>query len=191
MKKKAVKKKTSARKAARKAPARKAVSKKATRKNPKVLKKRSLNKQSVRNIKRIDSTKTHGWQVHVRRGGRLRTKLFSDRVFKGKGKALVAAKEHRDQLVVELAKYEKPLWRIKRTPRTNTGELGVSQTFYYTSKGKKKKVITVTARAELGKVVNRKFSIQKLGYEKAVKQAVAWRRKILRERLKNSETQNA
>jgi len=185
-KKKVVKKKTVARKAAakKKAPTRKAAAKKATRRKPKSPKKRTRNKQSVKNIKRIDSTKTHGWQVHVRRGGRLSTKLFSDRVYKGKAKALTAAKKYRDGLVKDMAKYAKPLWRIKRTPRTNTGELGVSQTHYTNRSGKKRKVITVTVRSELGKAVNRKFSVDKLGYKDAVKQAVAWRNKVLRDRLK-------
>ena len=151
--------------------------------------KRVKNKQSVKNIKRIDSTKTHGWQVHVRRGGVLKTKLFSDRLHGGKRKALLAAKEHRDELLEEMAKLAKPLWRIKRTPRTNTGELGVSLTEYTNRSGKKRKVITVTARAELGKAVNRKFSVDKLGYDDALKKAVAWRRKVLRERLKEEKDQ--
>jgi hypothetical protein len=151
--------------------------------------KRVKNKQSVKNIKRIDSTKTHGWQVHVRRGGVLKTKLFSDRLHGGKRKALAAAKEHRDELLAEMAKLAKPLWRIKRTPRTNTGELGVSLTEYTNRSGKKRKVITVTARAELGKAVNRKFSVDKLGYDDALKKAVAWRKKVLRERLKDEKNQ--
>ena len=149
--------------------------------------KRVKNKQSVKNIKRIDSTKTHGWQVHVRRGGVLKTKLFSDRLHGGKRKALAAAKEHRDELLADMAKLAKPLWRIKRTPRTNTGELGVSLTEYTNRSGKKRKVITVTARAELGKAVNRKFSVDKLGYDDALKKAVAWRKKVLRERLKDEK----
>jgi len=153
----------------------------------KTQKTRVKNKQSVKNIKRIDSTKTHGWQVHVRRGGVLKTKLFSDRLHGGKRKALAAAKEHRDGLLEEMAKLAKPLWRIKRTPRTNTGELGVSLTEYANRSGKKRKVITVTARSELGKAVNRKFSVDKLGYDEALKKAVAWRRKVLRERLKEEK----
>lgn len=157
----------------------------------KTKKKRVKNKQSVKNIKRIDSTKTHGWQVHVRRGGVLKTKLFSDRLHGGKRKALAAAKEHRDELLEEMAKLAKPLWRIKRTPRTNTGELGVSLTEYTNRSGKKRKVITVTARAELGKAVNRKFSVDKLGYDDALKKAVAWRKKVLRERLKDEKSQAA
>ena len=195
-KKKVAKKKSIAKKAApkRKAPAKKAPAKKAaakekaTRRKPVSPKKRTRNKQSVKNIKRIDSTKTHGWQVHVRRGGRLSTKLFSDRVFKGKAKALTAAKKYRDDLVEDMAKYAKPLWRIKRTPRTNTGELGVSQTHYTNRSGKKRKVITVTVRSELGKAVNRKFSVDKLGYKEAVKEAVTWRNKVLRARLKEDKS---
>ena len=159
-----------------------ATRKKTTRKKAASKTKRVRNKQSIKNIKRIDSTKTHGWQVHVRRGGVLKTKLFSDRIHGGKKKALDAAKEHRDQLVSDMAKLAKPLWKIKRTPRTNTGHLGVSLTEYANKSGKKRKVITVTARESIGKAVNRKFSVDKLGYEQAVKKAVAWRNKILRER---------
>jgi hypothetical protein len=191
--KKAVAKKESpARKkvAAKKAVAKEAAVKKKTarKKSASAGKKRTKNKQSVKNIKRIDSTKTHGWQVHVRRGGRLRTKLFSDRIYKGKTKALAAAKKYRDELVDEMAKFAKPLWRIKRTPRTNTGELGVSKTHYTNRSGKKREVITVTVRSELGKAVNRKFSVDKLGYKEAVKRAVAWRNQVLRSRLKEDKS---
>lgn len=175
--------------AKKKAPTKKVVSKKKApaKKSGGRRAKRTKNKQSVKNIKRIDSPKTHGWQVHVRRGGKLVTKLFSDSKLGGKRKALDAAKQYRDGLIEEMAKWEKPLWRIKRTPRTNTGVMGVSQTEYNTRSGKKRKVITVTVRSELGKAVNRKFSVDKLGYEVAVKKAVAWRKKILRERLKEDK----
>lgn len=146
---------------------------------------RKRNSQSVKNIKRIDSTKTHGWQVHVRRGGELRTKLFSDRVYKGKNKALTAAKEYRDELLDEMAHLAKPLWKIDRTPKTNTGKLGCSLTEYTNRSGKVRKVITVTVREALGKPVNRKFSVDKLGYKKALAEAVAWRESILADREKS------
>lgn len=152
--------------------------------------KRTRNKQSVKNIKRIDSPKTHGWQVHVRRGGVLKTKLFSDRLHGGKAKALAAAVVHRDELVESMARLAKPLWKIKRTPRTNTGKLGVTLTEYTNKSGTVRKLITVTARAELGKAVNRKFSVDKLGYDEAVKKAVAWRAKVLRERGRKEDHQD-
>ena len=145
---------------------------------------RQRNKDSVKNIKRIDSTKTHGWQVHVRRGGELRTKLFSDRVHGGKTKALKAAKAYRDDLLDDMAHLAKPLWKIDRTPKTNTGELGCSKTEYTNRSGKTRTVITVTVRESLGKPVNRKFSVDKLGYDEALKKAVAWRKRVLRARDK-------
>jgi len=106
----------------------------------------------------------------------------------GKTKALDAAKKYRDGLVDEMAKFAKPLWRIKRTPRTNTGELGVSKTHYTNRSGKKREVITVTVRSELGKAVNRKFSVDKLGYKEAVSRAVAWRNQVLKSRLKEDKS---
>ena len=143
---------------------------------------RTRNRQSLKNIKRIDSTKTHGWQVHVRRGGELKTKLFSDRVCGGKMKARKAAIEHRDNLLEEMEPQAKPLWKIDRVPKTNTGHLGVSKTEYTNRSGKKRTVITVTVRESLGKPVNRKFSVDKLGYDEAVRQAVEWRDGVLKER---------
>lgn len=140
------------------------------------------NSESLKNIKRIDSTKTHGWQVHVRRGGELRTKLFSDRVFKGKRNALQAAKEYREGLLEEMAHLAKPLWKIDRTPKTNTGHLGASYTEYTNRSGEKRGVITVTVRESLGKPVNRKFSVSKLGYDEALRQALEWRDSVLRDR---------
>ncbi len=156
----------------------------ATNRSPKALPSegRTRNSQSVKNIKRIDSTKTHGWQVHVRRGGVLKTKLFSDRVYAGKRRALKAAKEYRDSLLKDMADLAKPLWKIDREPKTNTGELGCSYTEYVNRSGKVRGVITVTVRAALGKPVNRKFSVSKLGRDEALRQAVEWRNQVLRDR---------
>ncbi|MEM7148015.1 MAG: hypothetical protein AAF591_23130 [Verrucomicrobiota bacterium] len=160
------------------------------RRAPRNRKKPVTNPLSVQNIKRIDSPKTHGWQVHVRRGGVLRTKLFSDRQLGGKSKALAAAKKYRNSLVKEMQPLAKPLWLVKRTPRSNTGHLGISYTETKTGTGRKKKTraaITVTVRESLGNAVNRKFSVDKLGYDAALKKAVAWRNKILRERAKSEK----
>lgn len=164
------------------------MAKKAAKKQPKVREPRVRNSESLKNIKRIDSTKTHGWQVHVRRGGELRTKLFSDRIFKGKRTALQAAKEYREGLLAEMAHLAKPLWKIDRTPKTNTGHLGASYTEYTNRSGEKRGVITVTVRESLGKPVNRKFSVSKLGYDEALRQALEWRDSVLQEREKREST---
>jgi hypothetical protein len=140
------------------------------------------NKNSRKNIKRIDSDKTHGWQVHVCRGGKLKTKLFSDRLYGGKKAALAAALKERDAILGAMEKFAKPLWKVKRQPRTNTGELGVSYTEVKGAAGRRRGYVSATVRVETGKAANRKFSVDALGYEKALKQAVAWRRKMLRER---------
>ncbi len=98
--KKAASKKTAKKRvSAESVPAKKAVRKRVQRKTPKPKKR---NRLSVANIKRIDSEKTHGWQVHVCRAGILRTKLFSDRVHGGKLKALELAKVCREQLRAEM-----------------------------------------------------------------------------------------
>jgi hypothetical protein len=150
---------------------------------------RLRNQQSVKNIKRIDSTKTHGWQVHVRRGGVLRTKLFSDRVYKGKRKALAEAKRYRDALLTEMAPLAKPLWQLERDAKTNTGKLGASLTEYINRAGTKRTVITVTARGAVGRPVNRKFSVDKLGYDEALRRAVAWRDEVLAARAEREAKQ--
>ena len=145
------------------------------------------NSDSLPNIKRIDSDKTHGWQVHLRRGGILKTKLFSDSRFDGKARARAASIVYRDQLVAKMAHLAKPLWRIERVPRSNTGQLGVSFTEAKDASGKLRKNITVTVRPFTGKAVNRKFSVDRLGYDTALKRAVAWRKSVLRDRAKREK----
>ncbi len=149
---------------------------------PRKRKSRRKKSESLLNIKRIDSTKTHGWQVHIRRGGVQKTKLFSDRVFDGKKKALQAAIKHRNKLSREMEKLAKPLWRIDREPRSNTGHLGVSYIEVKNDSGDVRSAVTVTVRASVGKAVNRKFSVDKLGYDEALAKAVAWRKSVLRKR---------
>lgn len=85
-------------------------------------------------------------------------------------------------MLVKMAHLAKPLWRIERTPRSNTGHLGVSYTEAKDPSGKLRKNITVTVRASTGNAVNRKFSVDRFGYDKALKKAVAWRKSVLRER---------
>ena len=87
-----------------------------------------------------------------------------------------------------MAHLAKPLWKIDRTPKTNTGHLGASYTEYTNRSGEKRGVITVTVRESLGKPVNRKFSVSKLGYDEALRQALEWRDSVLQEREKREST---
>ena len=52
-------------------------------------------------ISRIDDDKhnTHAWRISVRRQGKLHVKTFPDKKHAGKGRALILAKQHRDELV--------------------------------------------------------------------------------------------
>ncbi|MCH1506927.1 MAG: hypothetical protein L7V86_25340 [Verrucomicrobiales bacterium] len=182
-KKKAAPKKAAPKKRAAKKPAKKKVAQSVVsrirRKTPKP---KQRNNQSTQNIKRIDSEKTHGWQVHVCRNGVLRTKLFSDRVHGGKRPAKTEAIRFRDQLRAEMTQDITPTWQNERPSKTNTGHLGVSYTEARRGNGNVKGYISVTARVSKGRAVNRKFSIDKVGYDKALAQAVAWRKDQLNKR---------
>ncbi len=182
-KKRAAKKKAAPkRKAAKKKVAQSVVSPRSVRIRRKTPKPKQKNNQSTQNIKRIDSEKTHGWQVHVCRNGVLKTKLFSDRVHGGKRVALAEAKRFRDQLRADMTQRISPSWQNERDAKTNTGHLGVSYTESRRSNGDVKAYISVTARVAKGRAVNRKFSVDKVGYDKALKQAVAWRKEQLNKR---------
>ncbi len=140
--------------------------------------------ESLPNIKRIHTLMTRGWQVHVCRGRKTVTKLFSDSRFGGKASARAAAIFFRDRLLATMGKNPTPLWRIERSARSNTGYLGVSRTETKTSTGRVRRHITVTARKAPGVAVGRKFSIDELGYREALERAVAWRAEVLRERAR-------
>jgi hypothetical protein len=81
-----------------------------------------------------------------------------------------------------MAPLAKPLWQLERDAKTNTGKLGASLTEYINRAGTKRTVITVTAREAVGRPVNRKFSVDKLGYDEALRRAVAWRDEVLASR---------
>ena len=77
-------------------------------------------KSKYHGISRIDSKHTHGWYVRVyANGGVFVSKLFSDRLYGGKQKALENAIKYRDhnEMVAELerAKYQS----VKRKPFYN------------------------------------------------------------------------
>ena len=54
-----------------------------------------------------DTNKTHSWHVTISRRGIQYTKHFSDGVYRGKRKALNAAKEYKDSIVSKHPHYKK------------------------------------------------------------------------------------
>ena len=79
-----------------------------------------------KNITRIDAS-TRGYEVRVMRRGKLYCKLFSDNLLGGKRKALIAAREYRDELVDSLASkaYTRKQLAKKITSRNTSGIVGV------------------------------------------------------------------
>jgi hypothetical protein len=136
---------------------------------------------STRHIRRIDSHNTHGYQVHVQRNGKVITKHFSDSHYPSPAQARKAAMAYRDQILAEA-----PPPANKRSYRTvchsNTGEVGISLTYMTRRSGERKPYITVSASPSPGKMVGRKFSIERYGYEGAIAEAKAWRAEVLQER---------
>lgn len=143
---------------------------------------------STRNIRRIDSSKSHGYQVHVERDGIVATKHFSDSHYASPAAARQAAIEYRDQLLRQL-----PPSRNKQGFRTiahsNTGEVGISLTYMARRDGERKPYITVSVSREPGKMAGRKFSVARYGYEGAIAEAKAWRESVLRSRQEREHEQ--
>ena len=135
-------------------------------------------------ISRIDSGSTHGYFVRGYRNGKTYSKLFSDRKIGGKGKALVAAKEYRDNLTEELAAIPKKQRQervVTTDARNTTGELGVSRIRKKSASGAIYECYSVSWRPEPNKQCATSFSIAKYGEKGAFQRAVAHRRKMMRE----------
>lgn len=141
------------------------------------------NPESLLNIRRIDSKRTHGFQVHIVRQGKKRTKMFSDSVYGAKDIAKEAAILYRDALIKKLPPSYTELG-IQTSTRSNTGYTGVSYTFGRSSgpEGKKLPCFSVTTRSEQGKAVNRSIFIVDKGYKAALEEAIQIRALILAER---------
>ena len=142
---------------------------------------------SNKNISRIDidggknAKGTHGWQVRIMRKGEASSKFFSDSAYKGKNKALAAARKYRDSLVRKLGPadtgpHDKP------SSRNTSGIVGVRrreatrETDEYTYYHYFWEASWTDAHGERQK---RNFSVNKYGEDKAKALAVAARKKGL------------
>lgn len=135
-------------------------------------------------ISRIDSGSTHGWFVRGYRNGRTYSKLYSDRKWGGKRKALDEARKYRDELLDELEKIPaRPRGRriVFRDSRNTTGVLGVCRTAKRSPNGTINECYSVSWRPEPGVQKCTSFSIRKYGEKKAFQLAVAHRRKMMRD----------
>lgn len=118
------------------------------------------------------------------RRGYVFEKFFSDGVYKGKRKALAAAREHRDQLEEEYPHYSrKEVARIK-SERNTSGTVGVRLCQEKDARWPSKPVYLYWVAQwspAPGVRKTKRFSVNKYGDEKAYKLALAARRKGVRE----------
>ncbi len=146
--------------------------------------KRKRKNPQNKGISRIDSGSTHGWFVRGYKNGKTYSKLFSDLKCGGKRKAQAAARDYRDKLYEKLAQIPtKPRGRriVYRDVRNTTGVLGVSRIAKQSPNGTIHEVYSVSWRPAPGVQKATSISIRKYGEEKALKLAVALRRKMLRQ----------
>lgn len=144
-----------------------------------------------KNISRIDSKNTHGWYVRIYlNGGVFASKLFSDRICNGKGKALKNAILYRDhnQMVADLNKQpykkkRKPIFD-KLTKNNKSGIVGVNEVH---TKIRNRPVHYIQATwSEDFKPKSKKFYITKFRTrEEALKSAIELRKSKEKEILEN------
>lgn len=142
-------------------------------------------KRKNKGISRIDSSNTHGWYVRIyANGGVFTSKLFSDRQYGSKAKALESAVVFRDhnQMVADLQKSEgnypprKPFY--KKPPKNNvSGVVGVHKVISIIG-GKEMTYFQSTWNKD-GKLLTKKFYVtKKRTEEEAFEQAKAYRKKV-------------
>ncbi len=139
-----------------------------------------------RNIKRVDTeiNRTHAWLVQLQRQEKIYIKMFSDRLYGGKQKALKAALKFRDDTLALVSNYKYHYHRRSMVRRNNTSGIpGVG--YYETIANPHTKHTAVFWVAfwddEFGVRRQRKFSVSRYGELKAKKLAIAEREKRLKE----------
>jgi hypothetical protein len=141
-----------------------------------------------RNIRRIDddTRRTHAWLVQVQRRSKIIIKMFSDNIFGGKQKALSAALEYRDELILAAPAAERNLWHRTIVRRNNTSGIpGVG--LYQRPSGTEKWVAHWID--ENGVRKSRTFSVNIYGNRKAKQLAIAERQHQLERIFEIKKTQ--
>ena len=138
----------------------------------------------MKGISRIDSGATHGWFVRGYRNRKTVSKFFADRKHGGKGKALLLAKSHRDELHADIAatpKAERKRRVVAVDSRNSTGEIGVALITRTGGNGVVQDYYIATWRPEPNQQRSKSFSVSKYGKSSAFERAKQLRRKMMRE----------
>lgn len=150
---------------------------------------RRSNPLSERNIKRIDTRpdaakQTHGFQVCISRDGALHTKHFSDSLFGGVKGSLKAARAYRDEMLADMPPLEASRIAHTANKKNKSGHVGISYRKYKSAKGKVTRLIAVSVRAEKGRTVSKVYRYTKDTHDAVLQEAIAFREKMLLDRLK-------
>lgn len=132
-----------------------------------------------KNITRVDTGATHGYQVRMRREKKSFDKFFSDSRFDGKRGSLEAAREYRDKLNVENPISRKNL-TDKKAPPPSSGVRGVRLEYLTVANGGYETTYgfwVAQWSPEPGVRKTRRFSVDKYGDAEAFRLAVEAREK--------------
>ena len=129
----------------------------------------------LHNIRRIDDdpSRTHAWLLRIQRRNYFITRFFSDSTFGGEGKALTAAIEYRDALIIAASPAEHNYWHRTIIRRNNTS--GIPGVGHYKKADGTEKWIAFWID-EHGIRKSRTFSVKVYGYQKAKQRAIAVRK---------------
>lgn len=142
------------------------------------------NTESKKNIIRIDSKRTHGWQVRLQYNNETHGSFFADKKHGGKDKALEKAIIQRQRLwdwvgrqtSCKPTEYDKRFYYPKgQSHRKTQGIPGVYRTFSKMRSGQKYPYYKTTVHIEKGKAVSRGRSVNEHGELEAFLQVAEWR----------------
>ena len=144
--------------------------------------------KDLRGISRLDqeSSGTHGWQVRIQRKGVRYGRFFSDRVWGGSEEALALAIQFRDKVIAHQKRLRKNHgYRAVRSHQTvgarnQSGVIGVTRISQRTAKGMEYHFWQASWTGKDGKREVVRYSVLKLGDEKAFELACLAREKALR-----------
>ena len=128
-------------------------------------------------ISRIDLPlmKTHGWQIRLRRQGKLFSKFFSDRKHGGVEEALTIARAYRNELIKSLPDPVRAGAEGKMTRRNVSGVVGVSR-IVIKSGLRRYEFWQATWSCESGVRKRMKFSVRRYGEDRAFELACVARK---------------
>lgn len=144
-----------------------------------------------RGISRIDSEvcRTYGWYVRARFNGKVISKLFSDKKYGGKAKALMKARRYYKKSFETLIKKYSDFNPnkvpakiiVSQNRKNNTGVVGVQKITKHNSGGTVYVAYRVNWTDKTGKSRNKFYSVEKWGDKKAFKLAREYRRQMILE----------